>query len=223
MMRGSRITECVFDQPDCYEISFTDTIDGEPIKRWAWVCPYRPLELTFQDDFGPPVPAPSDIAEAISRAWSAMETRFRTSHRIGACRILARVGSATATRFTALTPEAFDAFKITDWRSGTAETARGELIYAIHAAPPARPEHESTAMILRRRFETSPMKRMVGRWFYAHHRQPLNGEIVPAEIITRIKAATVGTSAVGRLDEKTIRGAYRLFRDLIACDPSFTR
>jgi len=59
IVRGPRITKYTIESPDCFAICFTDTIEGNPIERWAWVYPYLPRELTFEDDVGPAAPVPA--------------------------------------------------------------------------------------------------------------------------------------------------------------------
>lgn len=190
-------------------------IGGEAGPGTDLVFPYAPYEAIDSAD-GSLRPVAENVAARICALWTEMEIRFRTAHRIGDCRVLARCGSPIAEHFTSLAPDVFDAFKLIDWRNGVGVSLAGDRLYSIHAAAPANQK----AVALVRQFENSPLKLCVGQYLCRHHPNGLVGDKITSPIIRKIRQHCIGTKDRGRLDEKTIREAYKLFRDLLSSKPS---
>jgi hypothetical protein len=76
------------------------------------------------------------LVEKVESVWSEMERRFRNAVMMGHCKMLARCDRPHAPHFTEVAPEIFGLFEIKDWKSGFAESAAGDRLYAIHVAPP---------------------------------------------------------------------------------------
>ena len=76
------------------------------------------------------------LVNKIESVWSEMARRFLNAVMMGHCRILARCDRPHALHFTEVAPDVFALFQITDWKSGSAESAAGDRLYAIHVAPP---------------------------------------------------------------------------------------
>jgi hypothetical protein len=213
------VTETVKDSSfiACELEGFSFLVDEEGELKLAIVAPHAPLEMVDAVDGRVP-PVSEAIAVRIAAAWAQMETRFRAAHRLGDCRVLARSGSPVAEHFTAVVPDAFAAFKIIDWRNGVAESVTGDRLYSIHAAPPSKNDQKTLGFV--REFESSPLKLQVGQYLYLHHRNGLVGDKVTGSIIKKIRVHCFGKEVDHRLDEKTIRDAYKLFRELLSRKPS---
>lgn len=181
------------------------------------IAPYSPHQAVDSIN-GQIISVKEDFAARIDKLWEKMEARFRTAHRVGNCRVMARCGSPIAEHFTSLAPDVFDAFKIIDWRNGVAVSVAGDRLYSIYAACPS--EHDQNILDLISEFENSPLKVRVGQYFYRHHREGLVGDKITNALIKNIRSDIVGVNAEGKLDEKTIRHAYKLFRELLSHRPS---
>ncbi|HZL41310.1 MAG TPA: hypothetical protein VFC45_13655 [Pseudolabrys sp.] len=195
----------------------SEHVSGEQGPGLDQIAPYAPHEAIDGSD-GRVRPVSGEFATRITKLWEQMEIRFRTAHRVGDCRVLARCGSPIAERFTSLAPDVFDAFKIIDWQNGVAVSLAGDRLYSIHAAPPSAHDEKTLAII--RDFEHSPLKLQVGQYLYLHHPNGLVGDKVTGSIIKKIRVHCFGKDINGKLDEKTIRDAYKLFRKLLSSKPS---
>jgi hypothetical protein len=216
-VKDPSIVECTLESFTSFSIHCSRQVGKEEVTEFVHVAPYAPREWTDSYD-GTTRPAYEPIVDVIVAVWAQMEARFRTAHRLGDCRILARYGSPVAEHFTAVTPDAFAAFTVIDWKNGIAQSVTGDRLYSIHAASPSK--HDQKALGFIREFERSPLKLQVGQYLYLHHRNGLVGHKVTASIIKKIREHCFGKALDNRLDEKTIRDAYKLFRDLLSSRPS---
>jgi hypothetical protein len=213
---GPSIIKCALYFSEFFAIQYSSQADEETATEVVHVAPYAPHEWIDPDN-GTIRPALEAIADRVGAVWTQMEERFRSAHRLGDCRVMVRDGSPLSQHFTAITPEAFAAFKIIDWKNGIAESMTGDRLYSIFAAPP--PKQDQKALSFVREFERSPLKLQVGQYLYLHHRNGLVGDKVTAKIMKDIRVHCFGKE-VNRLDEKTIRAAYKLFRNLVSAQPS---
>lgn len=94
----------------------------------------------------------------------------------------------------------------------------GARLYSIHVAPPSKSDQKVLSLI--REFERSPLKLRVGQYLYLHHRDGLVGDRISNSLMQEIRVHVFGKDVDGKLDEKTIRDAYRLFRQLLSSRPS---
>ena len=80
---------------------------------------------------------------AVDTIWNSLVEEFLELVRDGGCRVLARIGTPTAPRFSEILPDAFEHFDVTDWHKGVAEEKSGHRLYSIHVTPvgsiPAQP------------------------------------------------------------------------------------
>ncbi|MCF8477657.1 MAG: hypothetical protein K9G60_11560 [Pseudolabrys sp.] len=214
---GPSIIKCALDFSEFFAIHYSSPTYKDAVTEIVHVAPYAPRDWIDSDN-GAIRPADEAIADRIAAVWVQMEARFRSAHKLGDCRVLARSGSPVAEHFTAVLPDAFAAFKIMDWRNGIAESVSGDRLYSIYAAPPSK--HDQKALEFVREFENSPVKLRVGQYFYRHHPEGLVGGVIRGALMTRIKDACFDQAAFGKIDEKTIRDAYKLFCKLLSSQPS---
>lgn len=212
-VRDPLFDECMVDRDlGCFALSTTYEIEeDDPIDELMYVAPY-PLTDEFDSAYQRLRPNYEALESKLAAVWKKMETRFRTAHQIGDCRVLARALSPLAEHFTALAPDAFAAFKITDWQNGIAENSAGDRIYSIHAAPPNT--HDEKVLRIIGEFERSTLKLLVGQYFNRHHRNGLVGGRISKTLIVRIQMSCRKKADGRMIDEKTIRDAYKLFEAL---------
>ncbi len=84
--------------------------------------------------------------------------------------------------------------------------------------PPS--QHDQKALVFVREFESLPAKLRIDQHFYQHHPKGLVGSVIRGSLIKRIQGKCFDPEEFGKIDEKTIRDAYKLFCNLLSTKPS---
>lgn len=98
-VKDPSIIKCKLAFFEFLAIHFTPKVGNEEVTELIHVLPHAPREWTDSYD-GTARGASEDIVDLIVAMWARMEGRFRSAHRLGDCRVLARCGSPVAEHFT---------------------------------------------------------------------------------------------------------------------------
>jgi hypothetical protein len=121
-------------------------ISGGGGRFWSWATPLNFLASGVEEQIAE-LTAPAvarRIRESVEQWWHTLtfyaETEFLYSDDV---KVVARMSSPLAPRFTLVPPDAFDQLTITDWQKGTAKSPCGAKLYAMHYVPTKRVEGEA--------------------------------------------------------------------------------
>jgi excisionase family DNA binding protein len=152
-VKNPDIIECCVDWNSmCFAISFASVnSENEEDIDHEYFAPYE-VRNEFKSSSGEIREGWEPLVIQVESVWAKMAQRFRSAVRKGHCRVFARCDQPHARQFTQISADAFELFKVIDWKNGIAKSDAQEskaqnLLYSLHVAPPLASSHSLTGII----------------------------------------------------------------------------